>query len=63
MLPTKKDDLRTRLVEWDARGALTVEDEVSQAVDTATTELKVAMNEDVVVLENNEEEFFAEELT
>lgn len=38
-LPTKKDNLRTRLVEWDVRGVITVEEEVSQAVDMATTEL------------------------
>ena len=63
VLPTKKNDVRVRLVEWDARRALTVEEEVSYAVDVATTELKVTMNEEVVVLENDEEEFFAEELT
>ena len=41
-LPTKKADIVRRLVEWEARGPLLVEEEVANVVATTASEMRAA---------------------
>ena len=44
-MPTTKKDLYSRLVEWEARGGLSIEEEVAIVVRESDMELKMADND------------------
>ena len=53
-LPTKKNELIALLVEWGARGAVVVEEEVAIAVANEATKMRLENLEDAEVAEEND---------
>ena len=55
-MPTNKKDLNLRLIEWEARGGLSIEEEVAIVVKESVTEQK----RDAIESEEPEEPLFIE---